>query len=144
MEIHFEAYHKIFDESVAIYNAKQKRKDRRINNYLESILNDKRKGKHKNLKADGSRKPAYEMIIQIGNRDNCPDDETAKKILKDFSKYSSINLDTSFIDYRNLVIHDSDYKIPMGIYFKLENQTKKVLAYLIGLNDKYILYRKNI
>ena len=82
-----EAYHKIFDKAVADYNAKQKRKDRRIDNYLETILNDKRKGKHKNLKADGSRKPAYEMIIQIGNRDNCPDDEIATKILKEFCEY---------------------------------------------------------
>ncbi len=82
-----EAYHKIFDESVAIYNAQQKRKDRRIENYLETILNDKRQGKHKNLKADGSRKPAYEMIIQIGNRDNNPDDEISAKILKEFCEF---------------------------------------------------------
>ena len=82
-----EAYHKIFDESVAIYNAQQKRKDRRIENYLETILNDKRQGKHKNLKADGSRKPAYEMIVQVGRRENCPDDETASKILKEFCEY---------------------------------------------------------
>ena len=61
-------YKQIFDEAVKKYNAKQKRKDRRIENYLETILNDKRQGKHKNLKADGSRKPAYEMIIQLGNR----------------------------------------------------------------------------
>ncbi len=79
-----EAYHKIFDESVAIYNAQQKRKDRKIDNYLQTILNDKRQGKHKNLKADGSRKPAYEMIIQIGNRDNNPDDGISAKILKEF------------------------------------------------------------
>lgn len=96
-----EAYHKIFDKAVADYNAKQKRKDRRIDNYLETILNDKRKGKHKNLKADGSRKPAYEMIIQIGNRDNCPDDETAKKILKDFCEFIPQH-------YQNIV--------PIGIY----------------------------
>lgn len=82
-----EAYHKIFDESVAIYNAQQKRKDRRIENYLETILNDKRQGKHKNLKADGRRKPAYEMIIQIGNRDNNPDDEISAKILKEFCEF---------------------------------------------------------
>ncbi|MCR4733950.1 MAG: hypothetical protein K5829_02960 [Treponema sp.] len=82
-----EAYHKIFDESVAIYNAQQKRKDRRIENYLETILNDKRQGKHKNLKADGSRKPAYEMIVQVGRRENCPDDETGSKILKEFCEY---------------------------------------------------------
>jgi len=82
-----EAYHKIFDESVAIYNAKQKRKDRRIDNYLETILNDQRQGKHKNLKADGSRKPAYELLIQLGRVRNCPDDTTAAEVLKDFCDF---------------------------------------------------------
>lgn len=80
-------YKQIFDEAVKKYNAKQKRKDRRIENYLETILNDKRQGKHKNLKADGSRKPAYEMILQLGNRDNRPDDEEASKVLKDFCTF---------------------------------------------------------
>ena len=41
-------YKQIFDVAVKKYNAKQKRKDRRVENYLETILNDKRKGKHKN------------------------------------------------------------------------------------------------
>lgn len=80
-------YKQIFDEAVKKYNAKQKRKDRRVENYLETILNDKRKGKHKNIKADGSRKPAYEMILQLGNRDNRPDDEITSMVLKDFCTF---------------------------------------------------------
>ncbi len=80
-------YEQIFGEAVKKYNAKQKRKDRRIENYLETILSDKRHGKHKNIKADGSRKPAYEMIIQLGNRDNRPDDENTSRVLKDFCNF---------------------------------------------------------
>lgn len=82
-----ECYEQIFGEAVKKYNAKQKRKDRRIENYLETILNDKRHGKHKNLKADGSRKAAYEGICQLGNLTTRPDDEIASKVLKDFCNF---------------------------------------------------------
>lgn len=108
-----QCYEQIFGEAVKKYNAKQKRKDRRIENYLETVLNDKRQGKHKNLKADGSRKPAYEMVIQIGNRDNRPDDEKTSAVLKDFC--------THLIEkYRNIV--------PIGIYlhndeFSIDEET---------------------
>lgn len=112
-------YKQIFDEAVKKYNAKQKRKDRRIENYLETILNDKRQGKHKNLKADGSRKPAYEMIIQLGNRDNRPDDEKASRVLKDFC---------------NFLIKKYPNIVPIGIYlhndeFSIDEETNlKVLS----------------
>ena len=106
-------YEQIFDEAKKKYNAKQKRKDRRIENYLETILNDKRQGKHKNIKADGSRKPAYEMIIQLGNRDNRPDDEKASKVLKDFC---------------NFLIEKYPNIVPIGIYlhndeFSIDEET---------------------
>lgn len=81
-----ECYDKIFGASIAAYNAKQKRSDRKIVNYLAQILSDRRQGKHKNIKADGSRKAAYEMILQIGRADNCPDHKIASEILKAFCK----------------------------------------------------------
>ena len=108
-----QCYEQIFGEAVKKYNAKQKRKDRRIENYLETILNDKRQGKHKNIKADGSRKPAYEMIIQLGNRDNRPDDEKASRVLKDFC---------------NFLIKKYPNIVPIGIYlhsdeFSIDEET---------------------
>ena len=47
-----DAYHQLFDEAQAEYNAKQKRKDRRIENYYEKIC-----------KGD-QEKPFYEVIFQ--------------------------------------------------------------------------------
>jgi hypothetical protein len=78
-----EAYETIFGDAIKEYNEHQ-RKDRRIKNYLELIRKDARRGKHLNQKADGSRKPAYEAVIQIGCAENQPDPEKAFKILKLF------------------------------------------------------------
>ena len=102
-------FKQIFREAAEKYNAQQKRKNRRIENYLETILNDKRQGKHKNKKADGSRKPAYEMILQLGNRDNRPDDEIASQVLKDFCNFLIEN-------YPNIVpigayLHNDEFSI---------------------------------
>ena len=51
-------YHELFDEALERYNAKQKRSDRKIENYYEKI----RQGKQEKL--------FYEVIFQIGNRDD--------------------------------------------------------------------------
>ena len=37
-----EMYHEIFDQAVADYNAKQKRSDRKIDDYFSKILHDKK------------------------------------------------------------------------------------------------------
>ena len=121
-------YKQIFDEAVKKYNAKQKRKDRRIENYLETILNDKRQGKHKNLKADGSRKPAYEMIIQLGNRDNRPDDEKASRVLKDFC---------------NFLIKKYPNIVPIGIYlhndeFSIDEETHQKVFSPVHIHFDYV------
>lgn len=118
----------IFDEAREKYNAKQKRKDRRIENYLETILNDKRQGKHKNIKADGSRKPAYEMILQLGNRDNRPDDEEASRVLKDFCNFLIEN-------YPNIV--------PIGIYlhndeFSIDEETHQKVFSPVHIHFDYV------
>lgn len=51
-------YHELFDEAVNCYNAKQKRKDRCINDYYEHL----RTGKQEKL--------FHELIVQIGNKDD--------------------------------------------------------------------------
>ena len=53
-----QVYHKLFDEALERYNAKQTRSDRRIDDYYEKI----RTGKQE--------KPFHELIIQIGNLDD--------------------------------------------------------------------------
>ena len=71
-----QVYHKIFDEALERYNAKQKRKDRMIDNYYEKI----RRGKQEKL--------FHEVIFQIGNKDDMnaksEDGLLAKRILTEF------------------------------------------------------------
>lgn len=79
-----EMYEKIFGESIKKYNEKQKRKDRKITDYLQQVMDDKRRGIHKSIKANAERKPLYEFHFYIGNRDShCPD-EIAEKVLTAF------------------------------------------------------------
>ena len=54
-----DVYHELFDDALARYNAKQKRSDRKIENYYEKICSGKQE------------KPFHELVIQIGNRDTC-------------------------------------------------------------------------
>ena len=71
-----QVYHKLFDEARERYNAKQKRKDRVIDNYYEKI----RRGKQEKL--------FHEVIFQIGNKDDMnaknEDGLLAKRILTEF------------------------------------------------------------
>lgn len=71
-----QVYHKLFDEALERYNAKQKRKDRVIDNYYEKI----RRGKQEKL--------FHEVIFQIGNKDDMnaksEDGLLAKRILTEF------------------------------------------------------------
>lgn len=71
-----QVYHKLFDEALERYNAKQKRSDRRIDDYYEKI----RRGKQE--------KPFHEVIFQIGNKDDMnaksSEGQTAKEILSEF------------------------------------------------------------
>ena len=54
-----DVYHELFDDALARYNAKQKRSDRKIENYYEKICSGKQE------------KLFHELVIQIGNRDTC-------------------------------------------------------------------------
>ena len=71
-----DVYHQLFDEALQRYNQKQKRADRKIENYYEKI----RSGKQE--------KPFHEIIIQVGNCDNMnaktSDGELAEGILDEY------------------------------------------------------------
>ena len=53
-----DVYHELFNEALARYNAKQTRKDRRIDNYYEKI------------DASKQEKTFHEIILQVGNKDD--------------------------------------------------------------------------
>lgn len=71
-----EVYHNLFDDALQRYNDKQKRADRRIDDYYEKI----RTGKQEKL--------FYEVILQIGNKDNMAaiseDGQLAAKVLDEY------------------------------------------------------------
>lgn len=76
-----EIYDNVFGDAIKEYNARQKRADRRIDNYLEKVMNDGRRGKNKNIKSDHSRKPLYCQLFYIGNQDlHCSNELTEKVI----------------------------------------------------------------
>lgn len=69
-------YHTLFDDALERYNAKQKRADRRIDNYYEKIRTCKQE------------KLFHEVILQIGNKDNMAaiseDGQLAAKVLDEY------------------------------------------------------------
>lgn len=71
-----EAYHQLFDEALAEFNAKQKRNDRCIENYYEKIRDGKQE------------KTFYKVIFPVGNKDDMgavgENAELAKTILDKF------------------------------------------------------------
>ena len=62
-----QAYDEIFGSAVAEYNEKQKRADRRIDNYYEKI------------KADKKKNPVYEVIVQIGDKSDTGNSAVAER-----------------------------------------------------------------
>ena len=71
-----EAYHILFDNALQSYNDRQKRADRKIDNYLEHIQKSKQE------------KPFYEIIIQVGNHNDMGigsrNESIAKAILEEY------------------------------------------------------------
>lgn len=73
-----EAYKEIFDDSVREYNERQKRADRKIENYYENIK-----------KSKNGERLFYEDVVQWGKKDDFNDPanrEKAKKALKEYAE----------------------------------------------------------
>ena len=66
------AYHRIFDDVVAEYNAKQKRKDRQIKDYRTHILNSK-----------NGEKEFYEDVLQWGKQEDFIEHPEWREIAKE-------------------------------------------------------------
>lgn len=71
-------YQELFGTALEEYNEKQKRKDRIIKDYYDHIFHSKQE------------KPFYELIIQVGNKDDTPcnsdDGKLAAQVLIEFEK----------------------------------------------------------
>jgi len=83
-----EAYQKCFGEALANYNAKQKRADRKIDNYYTHLFGNARK----DTVATSSNKENsfYEIVVGIGDRNTCAvdsaDGELASKVLDEYAR----------------------------------------------------------
>lgn len=73
-----QAYHDLFGEAVAEYNAKQTRRDRLVTDYLSKVKD------HYTQNPDRHTAPSQEVIFTIGNVDDCPSVEESEKVLTDF------------------------------------------------------------
>lgn len=67
------AYKRLFGPAVEEYNGRQKRQDRRIDNY------------YKDIATHGKKSTVYEMVATVGNMANMPDADTTYRIYRDFT-----------------------------------------------------------
>lgn len=95
-----EVYHHLFDEALNEYNAKQKRKDRQIKNYYEKIKRSKQE------------KLFYEVIVQIGNRDDTSVGSDAGEIAKDILR-----------DYLYEFVKNNPNLYVLGAYIHMDEET---------------------
>lgn len=81
-----EAYHHLFDEAVEKYNARQKRNDRKIDDYFEHLFN-RPPGKSFIVNAN-KQKCFYEHLVYIGTKKDSgigtPDAEITKECLREY------------------------------------------------------------
>lgn len=76
-----EKFNEIFSPAVEEYNARQKRKDRRITDYYQQCLDNKK-----------MKDPIQEVVIAVGNKDEHPEGKEAVEILTDaFEQFKADN-----------------------------------------------------
>ncbi|MCL2285474.1 MAG: plasmid recombination protein [Firmicutes bacterium] len=83
-----DAYQKCFGEALANYNAKQKRADRKIDDYYKHLFGNANKDTV--ATSSNKEKSFYEIVVGIGDKNTCavgsPDGELAAKILDEYAK----------------------------------------------------------
>ena len=81
-----DAYHQLFDEAVEIYNACQKRNDRKISDYFQHLFNHEPSASV--ITGANKQKSFYEDLVQIGTKDDTgvgtPDAEIAVACLREY------------------------------------------------------------
>lgn len=120
-----ELYHEIFDQAVADYNAKQKRSDRKIDDYFSKILHDK-KTHHQ-----------QELIVAVGCKDENTEEifEMKKNILDEYMKgFQERNPN---LKVYNAVMHLDEANPHLHINFVPVYESKRGLSKRVGF-DKAI------
>ena len=92
-----ELYHEEFDGPLAKYNAKQKQKSRRIDDYYNHVKSGKKTA------------PQHEMIIQIGDKDDFEDDEYKEQVNEILEKwFDGFQQRNPQLKVYNAVIHNDE------------------------------------
>lgn len=104
-----EAYREIFDESVEEYNSRQKRTDRKIDDYYRKIAHSQKE------------KTFHELVIQVGNKDNHADMETSnyvyQRFLEEFIKANpQLKVIGAYIHHDEMTPHMHLDYIPIADY----------------------------
>lgn len=119
-----DAYERLFGQAVKDYNEKQTRADRRIDDYYNKIHESKK------------QHPVYEMIVQVGSKDNPVSADTCKEILREYyeswdARNPNLELIGAYLhpDERGSIHLHADY-VPHADY-------EKGLAVRAGLNRAF-------
>src|SRR5215510_2571111 len=83
-----DAYQKCFGQALENYNAKQKRADRKIEDYYSHLFGNA--SKDTIATSSNKEKSFYEIVVGVGDKNTCPvgsaDGELAAKILDEYAK----------------------------------------------------------
>lgn len=142
-----ETYHQLFDEAVERYNARQKRNDRKINDYFEHLFN--RPPSKSVIEGANKQKSFYEHLVYIGTKNDSavgtPDAEKTAECLREYME--GFQARNSNLYVFNAVMHldeatphlHIDY-IPLGHYsrgLEVRNAKNKALDEMGFGNDAH-------
>ncbi|MBO5574815.1 MAG: plasmid recombination protein [Ruminococcus sp.] len=142
-----ETYHQLFDEAVERYNARQKRNDRKINDYFEHLFN--RPPSKSVIEGANKQKSFYEHLVYIGTKNDSavgtPDAEKTAECLREYMKGFQARNPNLYVF--NAVMHldeatphlHIDY-IPLGHYsrgLEVRNAKNKALDEMGFGNDAH-------
>ena len=145
-----EAYQTIFAKPIEDYNSRQKRSDRKIKydgrGYYDKLLNQSFNKATKRGNKEGHQHPYYETIIQIGDKDNHPDEQTSIQCLTDYFNHWKDQNKNLFVVGAYIHLDEStphlhiDY-VPVARMkkgMKLQNGLNKAFEQLMGYESKNV------
>ena len=142
-----ETYQQLFDEAVERYNARQKRNDRKINDYFEHLFN--RPPSKSVIEGANKQKSFYEHLVYIGTKNDpavgTPDAENTAECLREYMEGFQARNPNFYVF--NAVMHldeatphlHIDY-IPLGHYsrgLEVRNAKNKALDEMGFGNDAH-------
>lgn len=116
-----EVYEEVFQEAVDAYNAKQSRKDRKIENYFDKIRNDSKTHEQR------------ELIVAIGKGDDGEEFRSLKKsaLIEYAKEFQERNPNLAVY---NMVLHDDEANPHLHINYVPNFESKRGLTRRVGMD----------